>query len=244
MSRQGSGGPRGGQNPTSRSWEHVNEEGAPPPKGRRREILEMLRASSAPLNVVEMATRLDVHPNTVRFHLDALVDAGQVDRVDVVPGGPGRPPLVFRAHRGMDPSGPSNYRLLAAMLAYSLAAMPDPAAGALELGRRWGGYLIEQPTSRQAPTANQAVKRLMALLRHLRFSPERRSDGGRRQIGLRHCPFLDLVDTQSQVICPLHLGLMQGAMSQLGSPVTVDRLDPFAEPDLCVAHLSMSASTA
>ena len=31
---------------------------------------------------------------------------------------------------------------------------------------------------------------------------------------------------------------MQGALAQLGGPVTVDRLEPFAEPDLCVAHLS------
>jgi hypothetical protein len=31
---------------------------------------------------------------------------------------------------------------------------------------------------------------------------------------------------------------MQGAMAELGAPVTVDQLEPFAEPDGCVAHLS------
>ena len=31
---------------------------------------------------------------------------------------------------------------------------------------------------------------------------------------------------------------MQGAMDTLGAPLTVDRLDPFVEPDLCVAQLS------
>jgi hypothetical protein len=30
---------------------------------------------------------------------------------------------------------------------------------------------------------------------------------------------------------------MQGAMTTLGTPLTVERLDPFVEPDLCVAHL-------
>ena len=47
--------------------------------------------------------------------------------------------------------------------------------------------------------------------------------------------------TQARVICPVHLGLMRGAMTALGAPVTVERLDPFAEPDLCLAHLSVPA---
>jgi hypothetical protein len=31
---------------------------------------------------------------------------------------------------------------------------------------------------------------------------------------------------------------MQGALTAMRAPVTVDRLDPFVEPDLCVAHLA------
>ena len=31
---------------------------------------------------------------------------------------------------------------------------------------------------------------------------------------------------------------MQGAMAAWDAPVTVDALTPFAEPDLCVAHLA------
>jgi len=40
------------------------------------------------------------------------------------------------------------------------------------------------------------------------------------------------------VVCPIHLGLMRGAMEAWESPVTVDRLEAFAEPGLCVAHLA------
>jgi predicted ArsR family transcriptional regulator len=40
------------------------------------------------------------------------------------------------------------------------------------------------------------------------------------------------------VICALHLGLMRGALARMRAPVSVDRLDPFVEPSLCVAHLS------
>ena len=39
-------------------------------------------------------------------------------------------------------------------------------------------------------------------------------------------------------MCSVHLGLMQGAMQTWESPLTVDRLEPFVPPDLCVAHLA------
>jgi len=58
---------------------------------------------------------------------------------------------------------------------------------------------------------------------------------------LRHCPFLELVESGAGIVCSLHLGLMQGAMAALCTPVTVERLDPFVEPDLCLAHLDATA---
>ena len=49
-------------------------------------------------------------------------------------------------------------------------------------------------------------------------------------IRLRHCPFLELAEGYDQLVCAIHLGLMQGALSGLGAPVTASRLEPFAEP--------------
>ena len=43
---------------------------------RRRQVLRILRASSAPMSIVAIADELGVHPNTVRFHLDSLVGTG------------------------------------------------------------------------------------------------------------------------------------------------------------------------
>jgi predicted ArsR family transcriptional regulator len=40
------------------------------------------------------------------------------------------------------------------------------------------------------------------------------------------------------VVCSIHLGLMQGMLAELDAPIDTDRLDPFVEPDLCVARLS------
>lgn len=217
--------------------------GLPPPPGRRADVLAVLRASSVPLSITDIAERLDVHRNTVRFHLDTLVGTGQVERVRATPTGPGRPGLLFRVRPGMDPAGPRNYRLLAGILAGSVAADPDALARATEAGRAWGRQLAEPSAGSSAATEDQAVDRLVELLGDLGFAPERRSTSGRRQIGLRHCPFLDLVQTEARVVCQVHLGLMQGAITASGASATVDRLEPFAEPDLCLAHLGEPGGT-
>ena len=78
----------------------------------------------------------------------------------------------------------------------------------------------------------------MSLLDDLGFAPERPPIHGQQRIGLRHCPFLEVVQGRGPFVCGVHLALMQGAMDTLGAPLTVDRLDPFVEPDLCVAQLS------
>lgn len=218
----------------------MNQSASPTPDivGRRELIVRMLRASTAPLSIAAIADELGVHPNTVRFHLDALVQSGRVERLLGEPAGPGRPPTVYRASRSMDRNGPSNYRLLAAVLTDHLASTARrPARTAAELGRRWGPSLVGQPPSGRVVTKTAALTRLGTVLADLGFAPEPHSGGRSKDIRLRHCPFLDLVDDHAEVICAVHLGLMQGTLTALNGPVTVDRLDPFVEPDLCVAHL-------
>jgi predicted ArsR family transcriptional regulator len=55
---------------------------------------------------------------------------------------------------------------------------------------------------------------------------------------------LELALDNASVVCPIHLGLMQGALSTWKAPVEVDRLEPFVEPGLCLAHLSILESAA
>ena len=83
-----------------------------------------------------------------------------------------------------------------------------------------------------------ALARMVDVLADLGFEPEPPTGSRAVEIRLRHCPFIDLVDEHAEVICSLHLGLMQGALAAMNGPVTVDRLIPFAQPDLCVAHLT------
>ncbi|WP_084526049.1 helix-turn-helix transcriptional regulator [Nocardia vaccinii] len=209
--------------------------------GRRGEVLAVLRASPDALSIVDIATRLRLHPNTVRFHLEALVEAGQAERVEHPRTGPGRPPQMFRAHAGMDPAGPRNYQLLADILTAQLATDPDPAARAAEAGRAWGHRIAgDMPTP--PPNAEQAVGELVRVLDEVGFDPDPESGGGGTRIRLRHCPFLDLATARAKVVCPIHLGLMQGVLEGRDAPVAVDRLEPFVTPDLCLAHLTTTTT--
>jgi predicted ArsR family transcriptional regulator len=210
------------------------------PAGRRREVLRVLKAAPSPMGIVAIAEELGVHPNTVRFHLDTLVSEGQVERMESDHGRPGRPPLMFRATRQMDRSGPRRYRLLAEILVTSLAAERNPGAKALAAGRAWGQRLGSPTRHGNRISAEESIDHLVHLLDGLGFAPERRGDS---QVGLRHCPFLELAETRTAVVCPIHLGLMQGALASWEAPITVPRLDAFVEPDLCVAHVAPDRST-
>ncbi|WP_374021901.1 helix-turn-helix transcriptional regulator [Mycobacterium sp. HNNTM2301] len=209
--------------------------------GRRREVLRVLRASPDAMSIAAIADLLGVHPNTVRFHLDTLVGDGQVEHVELDRKGPGRPPLMFRAVRQMDRGGTRHYRLLAEVLATAFAGEPDASAKAVAAGRAWGKNLDAslQPVPTSPTTVDDAVDHLVNMLDELGFAPERRAADGKQQVGLRHCPFLELAENRTTVVCPVHLGLMQGAMESWGAPITVDRLEAFVEPDLCLAHLKL-----
>jgi predicted ArsR family transcriptional regulator len=194
------------------------------------------------MSITAIADKLGVHPNTVRFHLDTLVSDGRVEHVEPDSRRPGRPPLMFRAVRQMDRGGARHYRVLAEILINGLAAERNPGDKALEAGRAWGRQL-ESPAHRaKGIGAEESVDDLVGVLDELGFAPERRESDEEKQVGLRHCPFLELAETRTSVVCPIHLGLMQGALEKWEAPVAVNRLEAFVEPDLCLAHLSLEGT--
>lgn len=210
--------------------------------GRRGDVLRMLKQATHPLSTADIADRLGMHPNTVRFHMDTLLANGQVERVSVQRRVPGRPPQMFQAVAGMDPTGPRHYRLLAEVLADTLATDPDWEGRAIKAGRIWGRRQCEA-SGTEVGVPDDPIDGLVALLGEFGFAPERGRDDeqlaeGARQISLRNCPFLELAVDRPQVACLVHLGLMQGAMEAWHSAITVERLDAFVDPDRCVAHLT------
>ncbi|ORV50770.1 transcriptional regulator [Mycolicibacter engbaekii] len=214
-----------------------------PSGGRRLDVLRLVQAADEPLSIAQIADELGVHPNTVRFHLDTLVEEGRVEHTATDHKGRGRPALMFRAIRQMDRGGTRRFRLLAEILTMGLAADADPSTKALAAGRAWGQRLRPLQPPDGPVDADDSTGQLLEMLDELGFEPETLDPDttGEEQFGLRHCPFLELAETSAEVVCPIHQGLMQGVLEAWGSPLTVDRLDPFYEPDLCVAHLKPAA---
>jgi predicted ArsR family transcriptional regulator len=206
----------------------------------RARVLDLLRAAGGPLGVQDVADRAGLHANTARFHLDGLVDAGLATREPRPRETPGRPSMAYRATSGDRPMGQRRYRLLAEMLTSMIAGMvPRPQAAAIEAGREWGRYLTEQPPPYQGLSAEQAVAKLASALEEIGFAPEVIAESEGYRLRLRQCPFREVAEQHPDVVCAMHLGLMQGVLEQSRAPVSTDDLQPFAEPGSCIARLAV-----
>ena len=190
---------------------------------QRQTILEALTSAHDGLDTNQLAERLGLHPNTVRWHLGVLTDAGLVEAIPERRRGRGRPSIVHRLTGEGIARSRDEYRLLATMLTGLVAADRDGEARAYETGLRWGRHLQQAE-----PDAS-----LAHLLDQEGFAAQQEGD----RLEMRRCPFYALAEDSPQVICTLHHGIIEGALEEAGSDQTVERLDPFVEPGLCIAHL-------
>ena len=211
---------------------------------RRADILAVVRAAREGLGIRALAEATGLHENTVRFHLDRLVADGLLERRAGTSRGPGRPPLLFVARREQHGAGHDNYELLARVLATQVGAAGDPTTVAREAGRAWGR---DQAAVRDVipPAAwDEALDELARVLDGAGFAPEVAEQPGGAEVRLHTCPFLRLAREDRAVPCAVHLGLMDGLLEGMGWDGAVERLEPFATPTLCVAHLRAAAPSA
>lgn len=201
----------------------------------RSRLLALLRAADGPMGVRQLADAVGLHPNTVREQLDRLVGAGLAVRDVASPAGRGRPAMRYAAANAAAGDDDTPYRALAAVLAEELALRTDGREAALGAGERWGHRAASLPAA--PPHAGDAREQLVALLDDAGFAPEPPGTES-EPIRLRRCPFGLLARQRQDVVCGVHLGLMRGALRELDAPLDAVRLEPFVEPDLCLAHLA------
>ena len=120
---------------------------AVPLSPQRARVLEQLQRSAAPFTVESLASRLGLHPNTARKHLEALVERGLATRSPAPIVGRGRPGWEYTAalgqpepdHRVRDYAG-----LAGALAAHISRTSTDPEADALAAGDTWGRSLVTE----------------------------------------------------------------------------------------------------
>jgi predicted ArsR family transcriptional regulator len=177
----------------------------------RFRLYRYLGLSGRPVSVRELATRLSLHPNTLRPHLRRLEEAGLVRR------------------EGRD------YRLLSEILS-GLVTGSRARERATALAREWGQYLAIQggpkPGTRLPAGRNLAV--LQEAMAQAGFDPRfRRVGRGTVEISLRDCPFRDLLDDHRELVCAIHRGLVEGMLGALKPPLVLATLEPLAERTVC-----------
>ena len=206
----------------------------------RLRILEVLQEAEGPLDARELGTRVGLHFNTVRSHLRVLAEAGLVSARREERTRPGRPRVLYEAAaEALEAAGLASYRLLAQVLASYLAGSErNPSARAEEAGRLWGAHLVHRPPPFASISKEEAIDEVVDLHEQFGFAPELRRAKSGQEIVLKRCPFEELATTYPAVICSVHLGLIRGALAELGTSVEADRFEPFAEPGACVAHVT------
>ncbi|HEY7815080.1 MAG TPA: helix-turn-helix domain-containing protein, partial [Nakamurella sp.] len=211
-----------------------------------------------PLSTPAIAVRLQLHPNTVRLHLEKLREAGLLEVSTDRHGSVGRPQhrwaVVAQAPSlGLEPAG---FRLLAHLLAEVAAQQPGnpPAASAaVTVGRRQG---LASSSARSAGTGAPAVACLRAVmdeLSDLGFDPAL-DDGpdldqdlaqGLVGISFTRCPFRELAVLYPDLVCELHRGITEGILSGAvaanpGAAAGLKSFSSLVEPDPCRVEVSFS----
>ena len=207
-------------------------------------ILETLRASETPSDARALAAELGLHPNTVRGHLKVLAEAKLVETVQKGAARRGRPRTLYRAAAELaQADDASAHRLLARILASALLASgPDSARRAEQAGQAWGSYLVERPAPFAPLSREEALDRIVVLHEEFGFRAELRQRERTPQLLIRGCPLAEVAKAYEGIVCRIHLGLIKGALAELAAGIEAERLEPFATPGLCVAHLKIGCS--
>ena len=210
----------------------------------RYSIYQELAGSPEALSATDISSRLDLHPNTVRLHLEKMREAGLVEAAPDRHGSVGRPQYRWRPVGPVSPLGlePAGFRLLAHLLAEVAADSQLKPGAAAAVGRR---HVADRPPALPTPLGLPAgpvmptgsamsvgsavpgagassLEALIGELAQLGFDPAVEPDAtpaadGSRVAGISFtsCPFRELAVQYPDVVCELHRGITEGLASGL-----------------------------
>ena len=177
----------------------------------RARLFALLGELMRPAGTVELADRLNLHPNGVRIHLERMERAGLVERARVRQAR-GRPRDTWTLAADARPGGrpPSAYADLGRWLARAIGPGKNRLRGMESAGRRIGRELAPQDAS--APAEQRMHDALVAL----GFQPKRETAAaGTLSYRLCNCPYREAARESPQVICTLHRGMTLGLLDAI-----------------------------
>jgi predicted ArsR family transcriptional regulator len=205
--------------------------------------LELAR-SPRPLGTAEIADTLDLHPNTVRPHLERMREVGLLDIETDARGTVGRPQHRYSLAADAPSLGlePATFPVLARMLLRVAASGGLGRDEAVEAGRDQGEADAEAAL---AFSDVPCLAGLVARLDELGFDPAVAVDGEAGEatatVAFTHCPFRELAEANPEIVCGLHQGLVEGFVGSVGGG-EVDDFHPLTDRTPCQVDLVLSPS--
>lgn len=177
--------------------------------------LELAR-SARPLATADISETLDLHPNTVRPHLERMREAGLLDVQVGGRGDVGRPQHRYSIAANAPSLGlePPTMPVLARMVLSMAARLQASADDAEAVG--WAEGVTRAGPYAQAPSTLEA---LVSDLDRLGFDPivtDAAGDPDAAVVAFGHCPFAQLAETHPELVCGLHRGLIAGFVAEMG----------------------------
>lgn len=203
----------------------------------RARLFGMLAELGRPAEIAEVAERLGLHPNGVRFHVQRLEAAGLVSRRRNRQTR-GRPRDAWSIAPGATPGGqqPRSYADLGRWLVRTISARPDHLCEVESSARQIGREL--------APGATHGGQEaLLDTMSALGFQPRRDpAAGGTVTYRMGNCPYRDAVHEDQQVVCTLHRGLTRGLLDVLDPAAQLVRFEPH-DPDTAGCLVALATPT-
>jgi predicted ArsR family transcriptional regulator len=193
----------------------------------RRRVYALIEnaADGIGIGIAELAKASGLHQNTVRLHVERLVEVGLVSQEQARPAGRGRPAYRYRAIEKLRDSA-EDYRRLAGWLAEAVRT----GSSARAVGRRVGEDERAMSASTSTSPSPDAVAAINDSFARLGFSPRRVHCGdGRDELVLHACPFAEAARDDPGVVCSLHRGIAEG-LAGPESHVVVEGLEVVADP--------------
>ncbi|MGI9644057.1 MAG: helix-turn-helix transcriptional regulator [Ilumatobacteraceae bacterium] len=176
--------------------------------------LELAR-SSRPLATSDIADALDLHPNTVRPHLERMRELGMLAVEVGGRGDVGRPQHRYSVAAEAPSLGlePPTMPVLARMVLAMAQRLGAGAADAEAVGHAEGA--VRATPFERAPSTLEA---LMSDLDLLGFDPVVTADADEDAavVSFANCPFADLAADHPELVCGLHRGLVAGFVAEMG----------------------------
>lgn len=179
----------------------------------RARVLATLQSADAPRSVTEVAALLGLHKNSVRFHLDALVDSGYAHRTPAPNGKAGRPPLRYSATPHSPTMGTRHLiELSEVLLDTFVSSSHDALAKAEHAGRVWG--------ERSCPQRHEGdgIATLVTQLTQRGFATALSREDGDARLTFTRCPFRGSVSPERlPLVCAIHQGFIDGVLKTRGA---------------------------